>query len=199
MNLNFNKSDGLITAVIQDAATEKVLTVGFMNELAYQQTMDSRLVTFFSRSRKRLCTVGEENGNYLDVEKILVDCDNDCLLVKANPRGSVCHTGLDTCFSETNQHEGLHFLEYLQDFIQMRQREMPKNSYTTRLFESGINKIAQKLGEEVVELIIEAKDQNDELFLSEAADMMYHFIVLLTARGYNLGDIANVLDERHRN
>jgi len=199
MNLNFNKSDGLITAVIQDAATEKVLTVGFMNELAYQQTMDSRLVTFFSRSRKRLCTVGEENGNYLDVEKILVDCDNDCLLVKANPRGPVCHTGLDTCFSETNQHEGLHFLEYLQDFIQMRQREMPKNSYTTRLFESGINKIAQKLGEEVVELIIEAKDQNDELFLSEAADMMYHFIVLLTARGYNLGDIANVLDERHRN
>ena len=198
MNLNFNKAGGLIPAVVQDAVTEKALMVGFMNEEAYQKTVDSKLVTFYSRTRERLWTKGEESGNYLDVVEILADCDNDTLLVKANPRGPVCHTGEDTCFGEDNSHIGIHFLEYLQEFISTRRKEMPQGSYTTRLFESGINKIAQKVGEEAVELVIEAKDQNDELFLNEAADLMYHFIVLLTARGYSLKDVAGVLSVRHR-
>jgi len=198
MNLNFNKAGGLIPAVIQDAATGKVLMVGFMNEEAYQKTIESRLVTFYSRTRNRLWTKGEESGNCLDVEEILIDCDHDTLLVKAHPRGPVCHTGAETCFGENNRHDGIHFLEYLQNFISVRRKEMPKDSYTTRLFESGINKIAQKVGEEAVELVIEAKDQNDELFLNEAADLMYHFIVLLTAREYSLKDVAGVLRERHQ-
>jgi len=198
MNLNFEKAGGLIPAVIQDAATGKVLMVGFMNKEAYQKTVDSRLVTFYSRTRNRLWTKGEESGNCLDVAEILVDCDHDTLLVKANPRGSVCHTGAETCFGENNRHDGIHFLEYLQDFINVRRKEMPKDSYTTRLFESGINKIAQKVGEEAVELVIEAKDQNDDLFLNEAADLMFHFIVLLIAREYSLKDVAKVLNERHR-
>jgi phosphoribosyl-ATP pyrophosphohydrolase/phosphoribosyl-AMP cyclohydrolase len=197
MNLDFKKAGGLIPAVIQDAATEKVLMVGFMNEEAYQKTADSKLVTFYSRTRNRLWTKGEESGNCLDVVKISVDCDNDTLLIKANPRGPVCHTGADTCFGEANHHDGIHFLDYLQDFITIRRKEMPKGSYTTRLFESGINKIAQKVGEEAVELVIEAKDQNDDLFLNEAADLMYHFIVLLTARGYSLKDVSGVLKSRH--
>jgi phosphoribosyl-ATP pyrophosphohydrolase/phosphoribosyl-AMP cyclohydrolase len=198
MNLDFNKAGGLIPAVIQDAATEKVLMVGFMNEEAYQKTVDSKLVTFYSRTRNRLWTKGEESGNCLDVVQISVDCDHDTLLIKANPRGPVCHTGADTCFGEANHHDGICFLDYLQDFIAIRRKEMPKGSYTTRLFESGINKIAQKVGEEAVELVIEAKDQNDELFLNEAADLMYHFIVLLTARGYGLKDVAGVLSARHQ-
>ena len=198
MNLDFDKAGGLIPAVIQDAATEKILMVGFMNSEAYQKTVESRLVTFYSRTRHRLWTKGEESGNYLDVAEILVDCDHDTLLVKALPRGPVCHTGADTCFNEKNSHDGIHFLEYLQNFIKVRQKEMPENSYTTRLFESGINKIAQKVGEEAVELIIEAKDQNDELFLNEAADLMFHFIVLLTARGCSLKDVAEVLYQRHQ-
>ena len=198
MNLDFNKAGGLIPAVIQDASTEKLLMVGFMNEEAYQKTVASKLVTFFSRTRKRLWTKGEESGHFLDVVEILPDCDNDCLLIKVNPRGTVCHTGADTCFGESNIHSGIKFLEFLQDFINTRRMEMPAGSYTTRLFESGINKIAQKLGEEAVELIIEAKDQKDELFLNEAADLMYHFIVLLAARGYGLKDVAKVLRERHK-
>ena len=198
MNLDFNKAGGLIPAVIQDAATEKVLMVGFMNEEAYQKTVDSKLVTFYSRTRNRLWTKGEESGNCLDVVEIFTDCDNDTLLIKAKPRGPVCHTGANTCFGEDNRHDGVHFLGYLQDFINKRQKEMPKGSYTTRLFESGINKIAQKVGEEAVELVIEAKDQNDELFLNEAADLMFHYIVLLTARGHHLRDVAGVLNARHQ-
>ena len=198
MNLDFKKAGGFIPAVIQDAATEKVLTVGFMNEEAYQRTVDSKLVTFYSRSRKQVCTKGEESGNCLEVVDILVNCDNNTLLVKANPHGPVCHTGVDTCFNEDNNHGGIHFLGYLQDFIDKRRKEMPKNSYTTKLFESGINKIAQKVGEEAVELVIEAKDRNDELFLNEAADLMYHFIVLLSAKGYTLKDVADVLNIRHK-
>jgi len=197
MNLDFDKAGGLIPAVIQDAATGKVLMVGFMNEEAYQKTIDTRLVTFYSRTRNRLWTKGEESGNCLDVAEMLMDCDHDALLVKAHPRGPVCHTGAETCFGENNRHDGIHFLDYLQNFINARRKEMPKNSYTTRLFEGGINKIAQKVGEEAVELVIEAKDQNDELFLSEAADLMYHFIVLLAARGYSLKDVSEVLSERH--
>jgi phosphoribosyl-ATP pyrophosphohydrolase/phosphoribosyl-AMP cyclohydrolase len=198
MNLNFNKAGGLIPAVIQDAVTEKVLMVGFMNEDAYQKTVESRLVTFYSRTRNRLWTKGEESGNCLDVANIMADCDSDTLLIKVNPRGPVCHTGADTCFGEINRQDGVHFLEYLQNFINTRRKEMPKGSYTTRLFESGINKIAQKVGEEAVELVIEAKDQNDELFLNEAADLMYHFLVLLAARGYSLKDVAAVLNARHQ-
>jgi len=198
MNLNFNKAGGLIPAVVQDAVTEKVLMLGFMNEEAYQKTVDSKLATFYSRTRNRLWTKGEESGNFLDVVEILADCDNDTLLVKVNPRGSVCHTGADTCFGKENNREGIHFLEILQELINTRRKEMPQGSYTTKLFESGINKIAQKVGEEAVELVIEAKDQNDELFLNEAADLMYHFIVLLAARGYSLKDVAGVLKVRHK-
>jgi len=197
MNLNFNKAGGLIPAVVQDALTEKVLMVGFMNKEAYQKTVDSKLATFYSRTRNRLWTKGEESGNFLDVVSILTDCDNDTLLLKVHPRGPVCHTGADTCFCEENNHSGIHFLEYLQQFISKRRTEMPQGSYTTKLFESGINKIAQKVGEEAVELVIEAKDQNDELFLNEAADLMYHFIVLLAAREYSLKDVAGVLSLRH--
>lgn len=198
MDLDFNKAGGLIPAVIQDAVTGKVLMVGFMNEEAYNRTASEKLVTFYSRTRQRLWTKGEESGNCLDVVDMLVDCDNDTLLVKVHPRGPVCHTGNDTCFSESNEPDGVLFLEYLQGYISRRRREMPQGSYTTRLFEAGINKIAQKVGEEAVELVIEAKDQNDDLFLNEAADLMYHFIVLLTARGYSLADVAGVLSARHR-
>lgn len=198
MNLDFSKSGGLIPAVIQDAETDKILMVGFMNEEAYNKTVENKLVTFYSRTRKRLWTKGEESGNYLEVVNILVDCDNDTLLIKANPSGPVCHTGADTCFGENNQPNGIQFLDYLQKYITRRRLEMPKESYTTKLFESGINKIAQKVGEEAVELVIEAKDQNDDLFLNEAADLMYHFIVLLVARGYNLSDVAGVLNTRHK-
>jgi phosphoribosyl-ATP pyrophosphohydrolase/phosphoribosyl-AMP cyclohydrolase len=169
-----------------------------MNEEAYQKTVESKLVTFYSRTRKCLWTKGEESGNYLDIVDILSDCDHDTLLVRARPRGPVCHTGKDTCFGESNNFSGIHFLEYLQGYIDLRRKEMPKGSYTTKLFEGGINKIAQKVGEEAVELVIEAKDQNDELFLNEAADLMYHFIVLLTSRGYSLKDVAGVLHTRHQ-
>ncbi len=198
MNLDFGKSGGLIPAVIQDATTGKVLMLGFMNEEAYQKTVTDKLVTFYSRTRNRLWTKGEESGNCLDVVDILVDCDNDTLLIKANPRGPVCHTGTDTCFGENNGLEGVQFLDYLQKFITQRHKEMPEGSYTTKLFNAGINKIAQKVGEEAVELVIEAKDQNDDLFLNEAADLMYHLIVLLTSRGYSLTDVANVLNSRHK-
>ena len=198
MNLNFGKAGGLIPAVIQDAATGKVLMVGFMNEEAYNKTVTEKMVAFYSRTRNRLWTKGEESGNCLDVVDILVDCDNDTLLIKANPRGPVCHTGAETCFNESNQPDGVLFLDYLQKFITERRKEMPNGSYTTRLFEAGINKIAQKVGEEAVELVIEAKDRNDDLFLNEAGDLMYHLIVLLTARGYGLSDVADVLKNRHK-
>ena len=198
MDLDFNKAGGLIFAIVQDAVTEKVLMAGFMNEEAYQKTLNGKLATFYSRSRKRLWTKGEESGNCLDVVEILTDCDKDAILVKVNPRGPVCHTGADTCFGENNNRSGIHFLNYLQDFIHNRRKEMPEGSYTTKLFESGINKIAQKVGEEAVELIIEAKDRNDDLFLNEAADLMFHFIVLLAARGYRLEDVAEALNVRHK-
>jgi phosphoribosyl-ATP pyrophosphohydrolase/phosphoribosyl-AMP cyclohydrolase len=197
LNLDFNKAGGLIPAVVQDAVTGKVLMVGFMNEEAYDKTVKSQLVTFYSRTRKRLWTKGEESGNHLDVVKMLVDCDHDTLLIKANPRGPTCHTGSDTCFGENNRLDGLRFVAYLQDFIIRRKKEMPQGSYTTKLFESGMNKIAQKVGEEAVELVIEAKDENDDLFLNEAADLMYHFLVLLAARNYHLDDVAEVLHGRH--
>ena len=189
--------NGLIPAVIQDNVTQKVLMVGFMNEEALQKTKETGHVTFYSRSKHRLWTKGEESGNFLNLKEIIEDCDNDTVLIKAQPVGPVCHTGNDTCFNESNKADP-GFLIYLQDLIDQRMREMPEGSYTTKLFSNGINKIAQKVGEEATELIIEAKDQNDELFLNEAADLMYHTLVLLTAKGFHINDVIQVLSERHK-
>ena len=194
---DFDKLNGIIPAVIQDAHTNKILMVGFMNKEAYEKTIEEKLVTFYSRTRKRLWTKGEESGNFLDVVEILADCDNDTVLVKALPRGPVCHTGADTCFFETNTNAE-YFLEYLQDLIESRKKNLPEGSYTTKLFKAGINKIAQKVGEEAVELVIEAKDNNDELFLNEAADLVFHFMVLLSAKYYRLNDVIKVLEKRHK-
>jgi phosphoribosyl-AMP cyclohydrolase / phosphoribosyl-ATP pyrophosphohydrolase len=197
MNLDFNKLNGLIPAIIQDSVTNKVLMLGFMNQEAYDKTLSTKLVTFYSRTKNRLWTKGEESGNCLDVQEIMVDCDNDTLLIKAKPRGPVCHKGSDTCFEEKNNTSTL-FLDFLQELIYQRKAEMPEGSYTTKLFTKGINKIAQKVGEEAVELVIEAKDNNDDLFLNEAADLMYHLLVLLAAKNYKLSDVVKVLEERHK-
>jgi phosphoribosyl-AMP cyclohydrolase / phosphoribosyl-ATP pyrophosphohydrolase len=197
MKLDFDKLNGLIPAIIQDSISGKVLMLGFMNQEAYEKTLSTNLVTFYSRTKNRLWTKGEESGNFLDVKEILTDCDNDTILIKAKPRGPVCHTGSDTCFEEINKNSTL-FLDYLQDLICKRKEEMPEGSYTTKLFTKGINKIAQKVGEEAVELVIESKDNNDELFLNEAADLMYHLLVLLAAKNYKLADVVKVLEERHK-
>lgn len=197
MNLDFSKLDGLVPAIIQDNTTNKVLMLGFMNEEAYNKTVSEKLVTFYSRTKNRLWTKGEESGNCLDVVTITEDCDNDTLLIKVNPRGPVCHTGSDTCFDEVNANP-IMFLTYLQDLIDRRKVEMPEGSYTTKLFQKGINKIAQKVGEEAVELVIEAKDQNDDLFLNEAADLIFHLFVLLTAKNYRIEDVVKVLQGRHK-
>jgi phosphoribosyl-ATP pyrophosphohydrolase/phosphoribosyl-AMP cyclohydrolase len=197
MALDFTKMNGLLPAVVQDYKTGKVLMVAFMNEEAYRKTLDTKLVTFFSRTKNRLWTKGEESGNFLDLVSVAEDCDHDTLLLKAKPRGAVCHTGADTCFGEKNTGGAL-FLEYLQCLIATRKKEMPEGSYTTTLFRKGVNKIAQKVGEEAVELVIEAKDNNEELFLNEAADLMFHYLVLLTQKGYTLSDVVQVLEKRHR-
>ena len=183
-------------AVVQDADTGRVLMLGFMNPEALQKTEKEGKVTFYSRTKQRLWTKGEESGNYLHVVEVLKDCDQDTLLIKARPAGPVCHTGSDTCFNEQNR-GGLGFLGSLQKLIHRRKEEMPANSYTTTLFQAGINKIAQKVGEEAVELIIEAKDRDDELFLNEAADLIYHLMVLLSARGYGIENVTRILEERH--
>ncbi|HEY4788257.1 MAG TPA: bifunctional phosphoribosyl-AMP cyclohydrolase/phosphoribosyl-ATP diphosphatase HisIE [Bacteroidales bacterium] len=197
MTLDFSKLNGLIPAIIQDSKTNKVLMLGFMNQEAYDKTVREKQVTFFSRTKNRLWTKGEESGNFLDVVEITADCDLDTLLIKANPRGPVCHTGADTCFNENNS-DAILFLRYLQDLIISRKAEMPEGSYTTKLFQKGINKIAQKVGEEAVELVIEAKDQNDDLFLNEAADLIFHLLVLLTAKNYRIDDVVKVLQSRHK-
>ncbi|MDR3269685.1 MAG: bifunctional phosphoribosyl-AMP cyclohydrolase/phosphoribosyl-ATP diphosphatase HisIE [Tannerella sp.] len=197
MELDFNKSGGLIPAIIQDAQTNQVLMLGFMNEEAYRQTLESGNVTFFSRTRQRLWTKGETSGNFLHVVNILTDCDNDTLLVKVNPVGPVCHTGSDTCFGENNA-DGIHFLKYLQDFIDRRYREMPEGSYTTSLFRQGTNRMAQKVGEEAVETVIEAVNGTTEGFLYEASDLIYHLIVLLAGKGFRLEDLAQELKKRHK-
>ena len=197
MNLDFKKLNGLVPAIIQDNKTDKVLMLGFMNEEAFQKTEQEKKVTFFSRTKNRLWTKGEESGNFLDVVEIIADCDTDTLLIKVNPRGPVCHTGDDTCFKEENVN-GLSFLKFLQDLIDQRKVEMPEGSYTTKLFQKGINKIAQKVGEEAVELVIEAKDNNDDLFLNEAADLMFHLVVLLTEKKFRLEDVVKVLESRHK-
>ncbi len=200
--MDFKKLGGLIPAIIQDANTDRVLMLGFMNSEALEKTRKEGKVTFFSRTKNRLWTKGEESGNFLHVVEILEDCDNDTLLIKANPVGPVCHTGSDTCFNEKNTSEqnpeGIDFISELQQLIHTRKEEMPAGSYTTSLFKDGINKIAQKVGEEAVELVIEAKDNDDELLLNEAADLLYHLLVLLTAKGKDISDVASVLEQRHR-
>ena len=195
--MDFDKLKGLIPAIIQDAHTDRVLMLGFMNPEALEKTKKEGKVTFFSRTKNRLWTKGEESGNFLHVVEILEDCDNDTLLIKATPEGPVCHTGSDTCFEEDNINN-IAFISSLQKLIQKRKQEMPEGSYTTSLFEKGINKMAQKVGEEAVELVIEAKDNNDELFLNEAADLIYHLLVLLTAKGYGIDDVAAILEQRHK-
>lgn len=195
MKLDYTKLNGLIPAIIQDNNTREVLMLGFMNKEAYDKTVKEQLVTFFSRTRKTLWTKGETSGNYLKVIEIIPDCDQDTVLILAEPTGTVCHTGNNTCF---NIQEEIFDLNYLQRLIDQRKKEMPENSYTTALFEKGINTIAQKVGEEAVELIIEAKDDNNELFLNEAADLMYHLLVLLTAKGFQINDIVNILKQRHQ-
>ena len=196
MKIDFKKyQDGLAPAVIQDFKTHKVLMLGFMNEEALQKTMSEGKVTFYSRSKKRLWTKGEESGNHLLVKEILSDCDNDSLLIKAQPLGPTCHTGADTCWSERNHTED--FLYYLEDIIDLRKKSQDEKSYVRQLFNKGINKIAQKVGEEAVELVIESKDDNEDLFLNEAADLLFHYLVLLNAKGYNLQSVVNVLQGRH--
>ncbi len=195
--INFDKSsDGLIPAVIQDAQTGKVLMLGYMNREAYDKTVAENIVTFFSRSKQRLWTKGETSGNFLHVREMLLDCDGDTLLIKATPEGPTCHTGADTCFDEVNRGKG-QFLNHLQNIIHDRKVNPSDASYTTSLFKKGVNKIAQKVGEEAVELVIEAKDDNDDLFRGEAADLLFHFLVLLEQKNMNLDDIITVLRSRH--
>jgi phosphoribosyl-ATP pyrophosphohydrolase/phosphoribosyl-AMP cyclohydrolase len=187
--------DGLVPAIIQDYKTNKVLMMGFMNEAALAQTESSGKVTFYSRSKQRLWTKGEESGHFLTVKQVLLDCDHDTLLIKAEPHGPTCHTGADTCWSEKNHSDD--FLYYLQDIIDLRRKSSDEKSYVKQLFGKGINKIAQKVGEEATEVIIEAKDNNEELFLNEAADLLFHFIVLLRAKDVTLQDVTYVLQQRH--
>jgi phosphoribosyl-AMP cyclohydrolase / phosphoribosyl-ATP pyrophosphohydrolase len=196
LKVDFKKyHDGLAPAIIQDHKTQKVLMLGFMNEEALNKTMSDGKVSFFSRSRNRLWTKGEESGNFLLLREMAVDCDNDTLLIKVHPLGPVCHTGADTCWSEKNHQED--FLFYLEDIINLRKQVSPDKSYVAKLFHKGINKIAQKVGEEAVEMVIEAKDNNKELFLNEAADLLFHYLLLLNAKQYNLQAVIDVLKERH--
>lgn len=196
--LDFTKLNGLIPAIIQDNTTNIVLMLGFMNEEAVAKTEETGQVTFFSRTKNRLWTKGEESGNFLNVVSIAADCDNDTLLIKVNPVGPVCHTGDDTCWGETNEESDIQFIEYLQDFIDQRKQEMPEGSYTTSLFQKGTRKIAQKVGEEAVETIIGAMADDDENFLYEGADLLYHLIVLLSHKGYRIEDLARELKKRHK-
>lgn len=196
MNIDFQKLDGLVPAVVQDGTTNKVLMLGFMNEEALQKTREEGKVTFFSRTKGRLWTKGETSGNYLWVKDILVDCDGDSLLIKVKPQGPTCHTGSDTCWNENNA-EKTAFLEQLKSVIRDRKEHPSEKSYTSSLFSKGINKIAQKVGEEAVELVIESKDQNVELFKNEAADLLFHFLVLLEAKNMDLDEVIDVLEERH--
>ena len=197
MNLDFNKMDGLIPAIIQDNTTSKVLMLGFMNEEAYNQSVATGKVTFFSRTKNRLWVKGEQSGNFLNIVTIADDCDNDTLLIKVNPVGPVCHTGADTCFNEKNE-EPMLFLKSLQDFIDTRHEEMPEGSYTTSLFNSGVNRMAQKVGEEAVETVIEATNGTEKGFIYEASDLIYHLIVLCTSKGMRLDTLANELKSRHK-
>ena len=196
MNPNFSKSqNGLLPAIIQDSITKTVLMLGYMNKEAFQKTKETEQVTFYSRSKKRIWVKGEESGNFLKLVKIKVDCDQDAILITANPQGPTCHKGTDSCWGETNQsHYG--FLTELEKIITERKKTNDDNSYVASLFREGINKIAQKVGEEAVETVIEAKDENSELFLNESADLLFHFLILLKAKGFSLNDVEAVLKNR---
>ena len=198
--VNFSKTDGLAAAIIQDATTRQVLMLGYMNADALDKTLAEGVVTFFSRSKNRLWTKGETSGNFLKLVSIKADCDGDTLLIRATPDGPTCHTGTDTCWQEENDLQGTDFLLHLQNIIQKRKAEDPSlsKSYTNSLFQKGINKIAQKVGEEAVELVIEAKDNDRDLFLGEAADLMFHYLVLLAAKDFTLEDVLEVLRKRHK-
>ncbi|WP_439474051.1 bifunctional phosphoribosyl-AMP cyclohydrolase/phosphoribosyl-ATP diphosphatase HisIE [Algoriphagus formosus] len=197
MNIDFSKMNGLIPAIVQDAVSGKVLMQGYMNEEALEKTKESGMVTFFSRSKNRLWTKGETSGNFLELVSIAGDCDGDSILVKANPRGPVCHTGSDTCWDEENSSK-TGFIDQLRAIIKDRKNNPSDKSYTASLFAKGINKVAQKVGEEAVEIVIEAKDDNKELFLGEAADLLFHYLVLLEAKGYELDEVMEVLIDRHK-
>lgn len=199
MNIDFNKnSDGLVPAIIQDAQTLNVLMLGYMNQEAFDKTQSSGKVTFFSRTKNRLWTKGEESGNFLNLVDIKLDCDSDSLLIKVNPVGPTCHKGTDTCWSEGNT-ESYGFISKLEDTITSRiENADASKSYVASLFKKGINKVAQKVGEEAVEVVIEAKDNNDELFLNESADLLFHYLMLLQAKGYKLNDVVNVLKGREK-
>ncbi len=197
MKVDFKKyADGLVPAVVQDFTTQKVLMLGFMNEEALKKTEESGLVTFYSRTKKRLWTKGEESGNHLHLKQMLIDCDNDTILIKAEPSGPVCHTGADTCWSEKNHKED--FLYYLEHIIELRKNGTDESSYVKTLLNKGINKVAQKVGEEAIELVIEAKDVNRALFLGEAADLLFHYLLLLQAKDCSLADVVTVLQQRHQ-
>ncbi len=201
MKIDFEKLGGLVPAIIQDAKTKNVLMLGFMNQEAYEKTVETKKVTFWSRTRKTLWTKGETSGNYLNLVSIQNDCDNDTLLVKVNPVGPTCHTGTDTCWGEENtpldDSNPLLFLSELQDFIEKRHEEMPEGSYTTKLFKDGVNKMAQKVGEEALETVIEATNGTNDKLIYEASDMFYHLLVLLTSKGLRIEDIALELQKRH--
>lgn len=197
LNIDFQKCGGLVPAIIQDAKTKTVLMLGYMNEESLKKTQETGLVTFYSRSRQCLWTKGETSGNYLHVVSIKSDCDNDTLLIQAIPDGPTCHTGTDTCWGEDNRPNPLLFLSELSDFIEKRHQEMPEGSYTTSLFKDGLNRMAQKVGEEALELVIEATNGTNERLIYEGSDMLYHLIVLLTSKGLRIEDMATELMERH--
>lgn len=197
MTIDFDKMNGLVPAIIQDAVTKNVLMLGFMNQEAYQKTIETKKVTFWSRTRQCLWTKGETSGHYLHLVSIQVDCDNDTLLVKVHPEGPTCHKGTDTCWGEENHLNPILFLSELQDFICQRHEEMPENSYTTSLFRKGVNKMAQKVGEEAVETVIEATNGTTENLIYEGSDLLYHLIVLLTGKGLRIEDLATELAKRH--
>jgi phosphoribosyl-ATP pyrophosphohydrolase/phosphoribosyl-AMP cyclohydrolase len=196
MALNFEKLGGILPAIIQDSDTNEVLMLGFVNQESYDKTIAEGKVCFYSRTRERLWTKGEESGNFLNVVEITEDCDHDTLLIRVEPVGPVCHTGQRTCFGEVSPNR-LSFLNKLQDLLKTRKKELPEGSYTSKLFKAGVNRIAKKLGEEAVELVIEAKDNDDSLFLNEAADLLFHMMILLVDRGYELEDVTKILEERH--
>jgi phosphoribosyl-ATP pyrophosphohydrolase/phosphoribosyl-AMP cyclohydrolase len=199
MNINFSKyADGLVPAIVQDANTKAVLMMGFMNQAAVDATLEQQKVTFFSRSKSRLWTKGEESGNYLNFVSMSVDCDEDTLLIQAIPVGPVCHNGTATCWGTENEANNTQFLNTLETVIAQRKMGEPATSYVASLFAKGINKIAQKVGEEAVEMVIEAKDQNETLFLDESADLLFHYLVLLQAKGYTLTDVVKILEKRHK-
>ena len=196
MALDFDKLGGILPAIIQDASSRKVLMLGFMNPEAYENTVAEGRVTFYSRTKKRLWTKGEESGNFLNVVEIIEDCDQDTLLIRVNPEGPVCHKGTQTCFGDGFD-GGLDFILELQELLRSRKADLPENSYTARLFSKGVNSIAQKVGEEAVELIIESKDSDDDRFLNEAADLLFHTMILLIEKGYGLEDVVKILKGRH--